>query len=90
MNVWAFTTTIVFGLEVKQRFKRELTDFEMSEVQKYKEIFYLGLGKQRKNRTRIKRSSEDQGRWHVRSGMETHVQCSIISDNESNFTADYV
>ena len=52
-------STIKFDLEVKQHFKRELTDFELSEVQKYKEVYYLGLGRQRKNRTKAKLSQTD-------------------------------
>ncbi|GAV03542.1 hypothetical protein RvY_13945 [Ramazzottius varieornatus] len=45
--------------EVKQHFKRELTEFELGEIQKYKEVYYLGLGRQRKNKTKAKLSQAD-------------------------------
>ncbi|OQV11652.1 Dual specificity tyrosine-phosphorylation-regulated kinase 4 [Hypsibius exemplaris] len=59
--------------EVKQRFKRELTDFELGEVQKYKEIYYLGLGRQRKNRAKIKRSPEDNDDGMYAAEAHDHV-----------------
>ncbi|XP_055338237.1 dual specificity tyrosine-phosphorylation-regulated kinase 4-like isoform X2 [Paramacrobiotus metropolitanus] len=49
--------------EVLHYFKRDLTEFELNEIQKYKEIWYLGLGRQRKSRAKQKKDDHDDGMY---------------------------